>query len=122
MLEVTPPDTPPVATPDASEGNPQAMPQENPQANPMGTPQGNPQANPMGTPKADQDNTVPDGDGIRGNSTIDQVCGHYNITRAWLLEQLDLPAETPGDATLRSLEIELGQVRSSVGDFVEQNQ
>ena len=122
LLEIIPPETPQFATPDASEGNLQTMPQGNPQPNPMGTPQGNPRANPMGTPNTDQGNIVPGEDGIRGNSTIDQVCGHYKITREWLLEQLDLPAETPGNATLRSLEIELGQVRSSVGDYEEQNQ
>ena len=112
----------PLNPPGTSQSAPPGTPQGNPQANPMGTPQGNPRANPMGTPQTDQDSRDPDWDGLRGNSTIDQVCDHYKIARAWLLEQLNLPEDTPGNASLRSLEIELGQVREIVGDYLETNQ
>ena len=98
------------------------LPQGNPQTNPMGTPQGNPRSNPMGTPQAVPDSRDPDWDGLRGNSTIVQVCAYYNVTSAWLLEELNLPATTPGNESLRALGIELGQVRTIVGDYGEQNQ
>ncbi len=88
-----------------------------PQIIPSGTPAGEPQ----GTPQGVQGERLIEVDGIRGANTIDEVCDHYNITRSWLLHQLDMPADTPGNISFRSLEIEIGRVRSIVEDFQEKN-
>ncbi|MDO9536155.1 MAG: hypothetical protein Q7J85_12710 [Bacillota bacterium] len=75
---------------------------------------------PQGTSFGAQGGRLIDVDGIRG-ANIDEVCGHYNIPRIWLLEELALPSDTPGNASLRSLEIDIGQVKNIVEDYQEKN-
>jgi hypothetical protein len=89
-----------------------------PQTIQQGTPSGTPQDTPSGV----QGSRSIEVDGIRGANTIDEVCDYYKIPRIWLLEELALPADTPGNATLRSLELDIGLVKNIVEAYQHNNQ